>query len=47
MPRPRRFLALRALASSAAMTAVMLASLPAISLFLFICARDGDIRHPR
>jgi hypothetical protein len=47
MPRPRRCLALRALAASAFTTAAMLACLPAISLFLFVCARDGDIRPAR
>jgi hypothetical protein len=47
MSRPRRCLALRALAASAFTTAALVACLPAISLFLFVCARDGDIRHHR
>lgn len=46
MPRPGKFLAIRALASSALCAAGMLAVLPALSLFLLAC-RDGDIREGR
>ena len=47
MLRPRRFLALRALAASVLATGAMLAALPALSLLLFVCARDGNIREYR
>lgn len=47
MPRPKKFLAARALGSSALCALGILAALPGISLFLWACCRGGDVREGR